>query len=99
MIVAELEELLATLDKNTVVLVRGVHVQYISKIGARQYPKTISTRECNDCGRGQVREHEMVDVPPSIDLNTTIFPASIAEEAPKVKLHGRWSRAAKELFA
>lgn len=96
--VSELEELLATLDKDTVVLVRGVHVQYISKNGARQYPKTVIKRPCNDCGQGTVREQEMVDVPPSIDINTTIHPTSIADEPPKVKLHGRWSRAAKELF-
>lgn len=98
MTVAELEDLLATLDKDTVVLVKGCHVDYVSKHGKTKWPRTVNRRRCEDCGQGTVREDEMVDIGPTIDLGVTIYAKGRADEAPTVRLYGHWSRAAKELF-
>lgn len=99
MTVAELEELLATLDKDTVVLIKGCHIDYVSKEGARTWPRAKSRRRCTDCGHGTVTEDEWVDVPPAIDLGYMLDARGRADQPRKVKLHGRWSRVAKALFA
>jgi hypothetical protein len=98
--VGQLAAILDTLDPDTLVLIRGVHLQYISKDGARDWPVTVDrTEPCGGDGCRGRATHELRPVPPSIDFGHTIWSVGRTEPDPPVKLHGRWPRLAKQLEA
>lgn len=98
--VGELVAILDTLDPDTLVLLRGVHVQYISKNGADSRPAVVGrTESCGGDGCRGTTITESRPVPPTIDFGHTIYSVSRTDPEPPIKLHGRWGREAKAVAA
>lgn len=99
MTVAELERLLSTLPGDTVVTLRGAHVEYIYRKSGGEQPARVGFRECGEPGHPRVPVYEQRQWPATIDLGATINPVSPWREAPAVRLAGRWPRASREALA
>lgn len=99
--VAELRDLLGTLPDDMLVLVEGVHVQFIRKEGARSWPVCVRVDRCEKspaCPGERIYENR--PAPAYIDICHMVRHMTVgrASPDPQVMFYGRWPRASRAVI-